>query len=82
MTDFTVRLNEGGKLTIPKSIRDDYRLRPGDMFTLLDLGGVFVLSPQQSKIDPIAEQIAAQWSEEGETLESLLQALYEERNKP
>jgi hypothetical protein len=55
-------------------------MQPGDTFTLLDLGGVLVLSPRRSEIDALAERIRTQWTEKGETLESMLQALREERD--
>jgi AbrB family looped-hinge helix DNA binding protein len=70
-----------GVITIPKSLRESYGIQPGDTFTLLDLGGVFVLNPRRSEIDAIADKIAAQWSEDGETLKTMLKALREERER-
>jgi hypothetical protein len=35
-------------------------MQPGDTFTLLDLGGVLVLSPRRSEIDVPAERIRTQ----------------------
>ena len=46
-----------------------------------DLGGVFVLSPRQSEIDDLADRIAQTLVERGETLESMQQALREERER-
>ena len=77
----TLQLAKRGIITIPKSIRDTYGMQTGDTFTLLDLGGVFLLSPKRSEIDAIADKIAAQWTEDGETLESMLAALRGEREK-
>ena len=76
-----LQMAQRGVITIPKSLRESYGLQPGDVFTLIDLGGVFVLSPRHSEIDTIAEKIAAQWTEDGETLETMLQALREERDR-
>ena len=56
-------------------------MHPSDTFTLLDLGGVFVLNPRRSEIDAIADKIAVQWAEDGETLETMLKALREERDR-
>jgi AbrB family looped-hinge helix DNA binding protein len=70
-----------GIITIPKSLRDTYDMQPGDTFTLLDLGGVLVLTPGQSEIDALASKIAARWTEDGETLEAILAALEEERDR-
>ena len=75
----TVQLAQRGVLTLPKSLREHYNLQPGDSFTLLDLGGVFVLSPLHSEIDALAERLTYSLTERGETLETMLQALREER---
>ncbi len=75
----TVQLAQRGVLTLPKSLRESYNLQPGDSFTLLDLGGVFVLSPLHSEIDALAERLTYSLTERGETLETVLQALREER---
>ena len=77
----TVRMSQRGVLTLPKALRESYNLRPGDSFTLLDLGGVFVLSPQRSDVDSLAERLTQALVEGGETLESMLQALREERDR-
>jgi bifunctional DNA-binding transcriptional regulator/antitoxin component of YhaV-PrlF toxin-antitoxin module len=66
-------------VTLPKSLRDAYGLEAGDLLTLLDLGGVFVLSPRQSEIDALADRITKSLEAKGETLESMLQVLREER---
>ena len=81
MESVTLQMAQRGIITIPKSIRESYGLRPGDTFTLLDLGGVFVLSRQRSEIDAIADRIAAQWAESGQTLEMMLEALRDERDR-
>jgi len=76
-----VTMAQRGVVTIPKVLREDYNLRPGDTFTLLDLGGVFVLSPRRSQIDALADRLTDALTERGETLESMLQALREERER-
>jgi bifunctional DNA-binding transcriptional regulator/antitoxin component of YhaV-PrlF toxin-antitoxin module len=75
----TVQIAQRGVLTLPKSLRESYNLQPGDSLTLLDLGGVFVLSPVHSEIDALAERLTYSLTERGETLETILQALREER---
>jgi bifunctional DNA-binding transcriptional regulator/antitoxin component of YhaV-PrlF toxin-antitoxin module len=77
----TIQLAQRGVLTLPKSIRQAYHLEPGDELTLIDLGGVFVLSPRRSEIDALAGQISQSLSEKGESLESMLQALRQAREK-
>lgn len=81
MSSITLQVAQRGLITIPKALRDTYNIRSGDALTLLDLGGVFVLTPQRSEVDALAERIAAQWQDKGETLESMLQTLREEREQ-
>lgn len=80
MTDTTViKVAQRGVVTLPKSLREAYGLEAGDLLTVLDLGGVFVLSPRQSEIDALADRISKGMEAKGETLESMLQVLREER---
>jgi len=81
MSETTVQMTDRGVITLPKKLRDAYRLRGGANLTLLDLGGVFVLNPQPSRIDALADQVAEQWTADGQTLETMLQALREERER-
>jgi bifunctional DNA-binding transcriptional regulator/antitoxin component of YhaV-PrlF toxin-antitoxin module len=74
-----MQLAQRGVLTLPKEVRDTYNLQPGDNFTLLDLGGVFVLSPRVSEIDALANRITQALTQKGETLESMLHLLREKR---
>lgn len=77
----TVQVAQRGVVTLPKSIRDAYGLQPGDTLTLLDLGGVLLLSLHRSEIDTLANRITQALTERGETLESMLHALREERER-
>lgn len=77
----TLQIGQRGVLTFPKSWREQYRIQPGDQFTLLDIGGVFVLSPIRSQIDTLADQITQSLVEKGESLEDMLIALREERQQ-
>ena len=75
----TVQMTQRGVLVLPKDLREAYNLQPGDSFSLLDLGGVFVISPRHSEIDALADRISKKLQEQGETLEGMLQMLREER---
>ncbi len=81
MSITTVQVAKRGLLTLPKALRETYSIEPGDAFTLLDLGGGFVLSPRPSEIDAMTNTIASDLQAQGETLESMLQTLREEREK-
>ena len=75
----TLQLAQRGLVTLPKSLRDTYKLEPGDVMTLLDLGGIFVITPSRLAVDALAERIRSELEDQGETLESMLKALRETR---
>ena len=77
----TLQMAQRGVLVLPKALREAYHLEPGDSFTLLDLGGVFVINPRLSEIDALADLITQALLDKGETLESMLQTLREERER-
>jgi bifunctional DNA-binding transcriptional regulator/antitoxin component of YhaV-PrlF toxin-antitoxin module len=77
----TLQLAQRGVLVLPKALRDSYKLQPGDTLTLLDLGGAFVLSPHHSEIDALAERLSQALTDQGETLETMLHTLREERER-
>lgn len=79
MQTFTVQVAQRGLVTLPKEVRQAYNIQPGQQMTLLDLDGVFVLSPRPSQVDALADRIADELAGRGETLESMLQALREVR---
>jgi len=74
-----IRVAKRGTITLPKALRDKYQIREGDGLTLLDLGGVFVLSCGRSQVDDLADQVGYALKEKGESLESMLTVLQEER---
>jgi AbrB family looped-hinge helix DNA binding protein len=81
MSGVTLKVTQRGLITIPRMVREAYGIQPGDAMTFLDLGGVFVLSPKPSRVDALADRAAAKLQDKGESLESVLQALREERDK-
>ncbi len=77
---FQIRVVRRGVITLPKELRDHNHIEEGDTLTLIDLGdGVVVMSPHRSRVDAIADKLASEWRESGETLESMLAALREAR---
>jgi AbrB family looped-hinge helix DNA binding protein len=79
---FQVQVVRRGVITLPKQVREANRIREGDMLTMIDLGeGVFILSPRRSRVDEIADRLASQWRESGETLESMLKTLHQVRDE-
>ncbi len=77
---FEVKVVRRGVITLPKELRDRNNIEVGDMLTLIELGnGVVVMSPRRSRVDEIADKLATEWKNSGESLESMLSALREVR---
>ncbi len=77
----TAQISQRGVLTLPKSLRDRYKIKPGDVVTVIDLDGAFVISPRRSEVDRLADEIGSILAERGESLESMLTTLREERER-
>ncbi len=79
---FRIQVVRRGVITLPRELRTSNRIQEGDILTLIDLGdGVFVLSPHRTQVDEIANRLAKQWQEAGESLESMLKTLREVRDE-
>lgn len=77
---FKVQVVRRGVITLPKALRQQNKITEGDSLTLIDLGnGVIVMSLRRSQIDEIAKQLAQEWRESGESLETMLATLREIR---
>ena len=66
---FSVQINQRGLMTIPKELRDIYAIKTGDQMTILDLGDIFVLNPQRSEIDRLADEMRTTLVEKGKSLD-------------
>ena len=78
---FTVQVAQRGLVTLPHEVRKAHNIEPGQLMTLLDLDGVFVLSPRPSQVDTLADKITQELADRGETLESMLVAMQEARSE-
>ena len=77
---FQVQVVRRGIITLPKELREHNNIEEGDTLTLIDLGnGVVVMSPRRSRVDEIADKLAKEWQDSGESLESMLTTLREVR---
>jgi len=76
----TIQIRDKGVITVPVELRRRYDLNPGDVLTLIDLGGgAFLVRPQLSRLAREADQVAQVLSEGEVTLEEILDTLAEER---
>jgi AbrB family looped-hinge helix DNA binding protein len=79
---FQVQVVRRGIITLPKELREHNNIEEGDTLTLIELGdGVVIMSPKRSRVDEIADKLAKEWQDSGETLESMLSTLREVRTE-
>jgi bifunctional DNA-binding transcriptional regulator/antitoxin component of YhaV-PrlF toxin-antitoxin module len=78
----TIQIRGKGTVTIPVELRRKYGLDDGDVITLIDLGdGSFLLTPIVSKVDRLGDRVAQAMVDEGISLEEIMTALDEERER-
>ena len=77
--DVTLQVRERGVVTLPAELRAKYSIEPGDTFRLVDLDGVFVLTPLVPMVPELARAIEQLRVEAGLTSDDLLELLREER---
>ncbi len=79
--DATIQVRQRGTLTLPAELRDRYNIEPGDTYRVLDLDGIFVLTPMVPMVPELARQIEATRRTAGLSIEELLTALREQRTR-
>lgn len=78
----TIQIRGKGTVTLPVELRRKYGLNDGDVITLIDLGdGSFLLTPTVTRMDRLGDRVAQAIAEEGITLDEILAALDEERER-
>jgi bifunctional DNA-binding transcriptional regulator/antitoxin component of YhaV-PrlF toxin-antitoxin module len=75
----TIQVRQRGTLTLPVELRDKYGIRSGDTFRLVDLDGVFVLTPMVPMVPELAREIERMREQAGLSIEELLASLREQR---
>ncbi len=77
----TLQVRQRGTLTLPAGLRQKYGIRSGDTFSLVDLDGMFVLTPMTPMVTELAREIDRLRQETGLTVEDLLTGLREQRER-
>lgn len=77
----TLQVRQRGTLTLPSTLREKYGIQPGDTFSLVDLDGMFVLTPMVPMVPELAREIERLRQAAGLTVEDLLTGLREQREK-
>ncbi len=77
----TIQVRQRGTLTLPAEIRQKYGIEAGDSFRVIDLDGMFILTPMVPMVPELAREIEKVRQEAGLDTAELIQALREERAK-
>ncbi|MFP4395691.1 MAG: AbrB/MazE/SpoVT family DNA-binding domain-containing protein [Anaerolineales bacterium] len=75
----TIQVRNRGVVTFPAELRKKYSIRKGDSFHLVDLDGIFVLTPMAPMVPELAREIEKARIEAGLSTEELLKSLREQR---
>ena len=79
-TIYRIQVGRRGVITFPKELRDQNNIADGEILNLIELSkDVFVISRRRSQIDEVANKLAQEWQDSGESLESMLTTLREVR---
>ena len=76
-----IQVRSRGAITLPVNIRDKYGIKAGDIFRLVDLDGVFVLTSMAPMVPELAREIEQTRLEAGLSMDDLLQSLREQRHR-
>lgn len=79
MSNTTIQVRQRGTLTLPADIRQKYGIEPGDTFHIVDLDGIFILTPMTPMVPELAREIEKIRLEAGLDTSELLHLLREER---
>ncbi|GAB4579763.1 MAG: hypothetical protein Fur0022_25020 [Anaerolineales bacterium] len=77
----TIQVRQRGVFTFPSSLRAKYNIKDGDTYRVIDLDGIFVLTPMMPMIPELAREIEQARLEAGLSTEELLQGLREQREQ-
>ena len=79
--DTTIQVLKLGTLTLPAELRERYKIKAGDTFRLVDLDGIFVLTPMVPMIPELAREIERARREAGLSVEEMLMTLRDQRKR-
>lgn len=79
--DSAVQVRQRGTFTLPADLREKYGIRPGDTYRVVDLDGIFVLTPLVPMIPELAREIEKIRMEAGLSIDDLLVGLREQRER-
>ena len=81
MTTLTMQIKQQGTLSLPSELQTKYELNEGDILTLVDLDGIFLLTPKLSIVSKLAGKIEQLRQKEGLSVEDLIEGLDKQRQR-
>jgi bifunctional DNA-binding transcriptional regulator/antitoxin component of YhaV-PrlF toxin-antitoxin module len=79
--DATVQVRKRGVITLPNALREKYKIEEGETFRILDMDGVFILTPMAPMVPELAREIERARIEAGLTTDDLLASLRQQRER-
>ena len=73
--DATLQVRQRGALTLPAELRQKYGIEAGDTFRLVDLDGIFILTPMVPMVPELVREIEKTRQEAGLSMDELLISL-------
>ena len=73
--DATLQVRQRGALTLPAELRQKYGIEAGDTFRLVDLDGIFILTPMVPMVPELVREIEKTRQEAGLSMDELLVSL-------
>lgn len=81
MTALTIQIQQQGILSLPSELQAKYKINEGDILTLLDLDGIFLLTPKPSIVSELADKIEQLRQKKGLSIEDLIEGLDKQRQR-
>lgn len=76
------QIAQRGSMVLPDEMRSEYKIMPGDIFTIIPLGeDRFLLVKGKSQVDVIADELSVSLQSKGATLAEMLKSAQEIRAK-
>jgi AbrB family looped-hinge helix DNA binding protein len=79
--DSTIQVRKRGVVTLPSELREKYAIQEGDTFRLVDMDGIFILTPMVPMVPELAREIERLRQETGVSVEEFLKGLRDERQR-
>ena len=81
MTTTTIVIRKQGRWTLPSELREKYGIKEGDTFSLIDLGGSFLITPRVSQVARLGDRIEQILRKENLVSDDFLGSLEDDREQ-